>query len=182
MLHINGKKVGNHVLDPGTTDYSKQVLYATYDITDFLGKENAIGVSVGPGWYGVPKLRLQAEITYNDGTTEMIPTATNFDWKVSDGPIIRSSIYDGESFDAREEKSEWDLPKTSVNYSRTSRWTNAVATTSPGGKMVSQKLEPIQVVDSITPQTIIEPVKGIYVLDAGKNFAGWASFKVKGKR
>ncbi|MDZ4710525.1 MAG: family 78 glycoside hydrolase catalytic domain [Saprospiraceae bacterium] len=180
VLHINGRKVGNHVLDPGTTDYSKQVLYTTYDITDFLEKEKAIGASVGPGWYGIPKLRLQAEITYNDGTTEMISTAMNFDWKVSDGPIIKSSIYDGEFFDAREEKPEWDLPKAGVNYSQTSM-DKFCSNYSPGGKMVSQKLEPIKVVDTNMPQTISEPAKDIYVLDAGKNLAGWASLNVNGK-
>lgn len=187
VLHINGRKVGDHVLDPGTTDYSKQVLYATYDITDFLEKENAIGVSVGPGWYGIPKLRMQAEITYTDGTTEMIPTSMNNNWnnnwKVTVGPIIKSSIYDGEYYDAREEKPGWDLANdTILNVRRTNRWTAAVATNSPGGKMVSQKLEPIKVLDTISSHSISEPVNGIYVVDAGQNLAGWASLRVKGKR
>jgi alpha-L-rhamnosidase len=182
-LHINGRKVGDHVLDPGTTDYSKQVLYTTYDIIDFLEKKNAIGVSIGPGWYGMPKLRLQAEITYIDGTTEMITTAKNMNWQVTVGPIIKSSIYDGEYYDAREEKPGWDLATGKIlNISRTNRWMNAVATNSPGGKMVSQKLEPIKIMDTIIPQDIKEPFSGIYVIDARQNLAGWASLKVKGKR
>jgi alpha-L-rhamnosidase len=183
VLHINGKKIGDHVLDQGTTDYNKQVLYATYDITDFLEKENAFGVSVGPGWYGIPKLRMQAEITYTDGTTEMITTSFNMNWKVTVGPIIKSSIYDGEYYDAREEKPGWDLAQgTTGNFSRNNQWQAAVATTSPGGKMVSQKLEPIKVMNTILPQSISQPVKGIYVVDAGQNLAGWASLKVNGKR
>lgn len=183
VLHINGRKVGDHVLDPGTTDYSKQVLYATYDITDFLEKENAIGVSVGPGWYGMPKLRMQAEITYTDGTTDMITTSMKLDWSVTVGPIIKSSIYDGEYYDAREEKPGWDLAKGTIgNVSRTSQWTTAVATNSPGGKMVSQKLEPIKVMGTIVPQSVSEPLPNVYVIDAGQNMAGWASLKVKGKR
>lgn len=183
VLHINGRKVGDHVLDPGTTDYSKQVLYATYDITDFLEKENAIGVSVGPGWYGMPKLRMQVEITYTDGTTEMISTSMKVDWRVTVGPIIKSSIYDGEYYDAREEKPDLDIANgTILKVSRTNRWTTAVATNSPGGKMVSQKLEPIKVMDTISPQSISEPIPGIYIIDTGQNLAGWASLKVKGKR
>lgn len=183
VLHINGRKVGDHVLDPGTTDYSKRVLYATYDIIDFLEKENAIGVSVGPGWYGMPKLLMQTEITYTDGTTDMITTPMQFDWRVTVGPIIKSSINDGEYYDAREERPGWDLAKgTNDHVSRTNQWTVAVATNSPGGKMVSQKLEPIKVMDTIVPQSVSEPVKGIYVIDAGQNMAGWASLKVMGKR
>ena len=182
VLHINGKKVGDHILDPGTTDYSKQVLYATYDITDFIEKENAIGVKVGPGWYGLPKLRMQTEIEYIDGTKEIISTDMKFDWKVTNGPIVKSSIYDGEYYDAREEKPGWDIATgTILNLSRTNQWINAVVTDAPGGKMVSQKLEPIKIIDTIVPKDIKEPVPGVYVIDAGQNLAGWASLKVKGK-
>ena len=35
-LYLNGKRVGNHVLDPGFTDYDKRVLYVTYDVTGLL--------------------------------------------------------------------------------------------------------------------------------------------------
>ena len=48
--------------------------------------------------------------------------------------------------------------------------------------MVSQKLEPVKVMDTISPQSISEPVKGIYIVDTGQNLAGWASLRVKGKR
>jgi alpha-L-rhamnosidase len=174
--------VGDHVLDPGTTDYSKRVLYATYDITDFVKKDNAIAVCVGPGWYGMPKLRLQTEITYTNGTTETIATSMKHPWFVSVGPIIKSSIYDGEYYDAREEKPGWDSVRgSSRQVNRASRWTTAAAASSPGGQMVSQKLEPIQVMDTIPPQSISEPVPGVYVVDAGRNLAGWASLKVHGK-
>jgi alpha-L-rhamnosidase len=31
--YINGKKVGDRVLEPGFTTYRKEVLYSTYDVT-----------------------------------------------------------------------------------------------------------------------------------------------------
>ncbi len=31
---INSERVGDHFLDPGWTNYSKRVLYSTYDVTD----------------------------------------------------------------------------------------------------------------------------------------------------
>ena len=45
-LSFNGKAVNDHALDPGFTDYSKRVLYLTYDISGLLrhGK-NCIGFS-----------------------------------------------------------------------------------------------------------------------------------------
>jgi len=182
-LHINGEKVGGSVLDPGVTNYDKRVLYATYDVTDFLKKEeNVIGVIVGAGWYGMPKLRMQTEIIFTDGTKKMVKTdrsRTPFlnNWKVSFGPIIRSSVYDGELYDAREERPGWDVAGSINNGGQIIRFTDP-----PGGQMSSQKLEPIMVVDTIHPVSISEPIKGIYVIDAGQNLAGWAAIKVKGDR
>jgi alpha-L-rhamnosidase len=180
-LHINGKKVGDHVLDPGTTDYNKRVLYATYDVTDLLNKTNAFGVIVGTGWYGSPKLRMQTEVTFKDGTTEVFKTSYN--WRVTIGPIVSSGIYSGESYDAREEKKGWDeVNSPDLNITRTNRWVSTVTTSSPGGLMVSQKLEPIKVVDSLVPESISEPFPGTYIVDVGRNIAGWASIKIKGDR
>jgi alpha-L-rhamnosidase len=131
----------------------------------------------------MPKLRLQAEITYTDGTKEEVATNSKRDWLVSGGPILKSSIYDGEHYDAREEKPGWDSDQGSVNSgNRSSRWTTVFGTDSPGGKMESQKLEPIKVMETILPQNISEPAKGIYIIDAGRNMAGWAAIKVTGKR
>ena len=61
--------MGDRVLDPGWTDYSKRVLYSTYEVGGLLRPErNTVGVIVGNGWYGMPKLLLQIEVTYTDGT------------------------------------------------------------------------------------------------------------------
>ena len=50
-LYLNGKRVGDHVLDPATTDYRKRVLYVSYDVMDRLVPgENAVGVWLGDGW------------------------------------------------------------------------------------------------------------------------------------
>jgi len=183
VFHVNGQKVGDHVLDPGNTDYSKRVLYATYDITDALGKENEFGITVGPGWYGMPKLKMQAEITYSDGTREIVSTSKSTFWSVTIGPIVKSSIYDGEFYDAREEKPGCGEVKGKIsNVSKWNMWAVVVATDPPGGKMVSQKLEPIKVINTLSPKNISEPIKGTYVIDAGQNIAGWVKIKVSGKK
>jgi alpha-L-rhamnosidase len=184
-LHLNGKKVGDHVLDPNVSSFNKRILYVTYDITDLLKKRNVFGVIVGPGFYGIPKLRLQAEIFFTDGTVKKILTNkvlmnAEYSWTVSTGPIISSSLYDGELYDAREEKPGWDSVGPARINDRNNTW--VIYLDPPGGKMVSQKLEPIKVVDTIIPVTISEPVAGTYVLDVGQNVAGWAAIKVKGKR
>ena len=57
-MHLNGKKIGDHFLDPGWTNYSKHAQYVTFDITNELKKgENAIGVMLGNGFYYIPGQR-----------------------------------------------------------------------------------------------------------------------------
>ncbi len=188
-LRLNGAKVGDHVLDPGFTAYSKRVLYATYDVTGHLRSgRNALGVIVGAGWYGTPSLLLQMEVTYQDGSSELFSTNgvrgnSRTGWRVTGSPIVANSIYDGETYDARLEKTGWDEPggeaKMSSN-SRTERWSTVMPVEPPGGRLVAQSVNPIKVVDSIRPVAMNEPKPGIFVYDTGQNMAGWAQLRVNG--
>lgn len=180
-LSINGRKVGKNVLDPATSDYSKRVYYSTFDVTDFVDKDNVMLISVAPGWYGVPKLRLQLDLTFADGTTRRI-TSSDIR-RVTTGPTVRSGILDGEYYDARLEQENWLLPTdTIIKGLPNETWGYAPIVEAPGGKMVSQQIEPIQVVEEFHPVSINEVLPGVYVLDAGQNLAGWMSLNVKGDR
>lgn len=148
-------------------------------MTDNLSEENnVILVSVAPGWYGIPSLRIQVEITYTDGSQRLL---TSNDLRhVAPGPLVYSTIFDGEYYDARLAVS--DLYKPGVPTGLMNKdWAWAHNTDDPGHNMVSQKLEPIKIVDTIVPTIIKEPKAGIYVIDAGHNLAGWAALKVTGK-
>jgi len=187
-LRINGARVGDHVLDPAWTDYSKRVLYSTYDVGSHLhpGK-NAIAVIVGNGWYGMAKLLAQIELTYEDGSTVTLPTNGGHIhpvWSVTSGPILGNSIYDGETYDARLEKTGWDLagPEGPAPADRTEGWDVAVPVEPPGGRLVSQSLEPIKIVESFAPNSVSRPALGIAVYDAGRNLAGWAELRAQGER
>ena len=183
-LRINGRKVGDKVLDPGWTDYKKRILYSTYDVTEYLKRgRTAIGIILGRGRYikeygyeGEPKAILQLNIEFADGTTAII--ATDETWKASDGPIISDDIYDGEVYDARLEKDGWDEP----GYDD-SDWRRCEIAKPPGGKLVSgASFPPIRAVKTIQPIRILNPRPGVYVYDFGQNFTGWVRLKVSGPR
>ena len=73
---LTARRIGDHVLDPGFTTYEKRVLYSTYDVTDNLKSgNNALGVIVGNGWFGTPRLRLQLNVTFSDQTTKSFFTS-----------------------------------------------------------------------------------------------------------
>jgi len=183
-LYLNGDKVGNHVLDPGTSDYDKRALYETYDVTDYLNSGgNAIGVWLGNGYLrhrttrqyaDRPQLMLQMNIKYEDGSETQI--VSNTSWKVAASPIMANSIYDGEIYDARREQPGW-----STAGFNDQDWKNAVRLEVPDTRQLSSQLmPPIRVTQTIYPESISEPVKGVYVFDFGQNFTGWPRLQVNG--
>lgn len=182
-LRLNGAKVSDHVLEPGYTDYSKRVLYATHDVTAALHRgKNTVGAIVGNGWYGMPKFFLQLEITFADGTQQRVVSEgghsqNNSAWRVSDGPILANSVYDGEIYDARREKTNWDMPgglAREKGLDRCDGWNTAIPVEPPGGRLVSQYNEPIKIIDAFAPANLTEPKPGLFVFDTGQNLAGWA--------
>ena len=187
-LHLNGQKVSDRVLEPGFTTFTKRVLYGTYDVGELIRQGgNAIGVVVGNGWYGAPKLLVQLEVTYTDGTRDSFDTHGDFqdeNWVVTAGPIVSNSIYDGEVYDARLERPGWDMPERGQNdlSDRYHQWVTTDAAEGPGGKLVSSTINPIKIVQTLRPKTITEVKPGIFVYDAGQNLAGWAELRVKGQR
>ncbi len=182
-LCINGNKVGDYVLDPGWTDYKKRVLYSTYDITKYLKRDkNAIGIMLGNGryikeyGYALPKVILQLNLKFIDGTSESI--FTDDTWKTVQGPIISNDIYNGEAYDARLEKIGWDKP----GY-EDANWNRARIADAPGGKLVSQaSFPPIKINKIIQPLKITSPKPNVYIYDFGQNFTGWVRLCVSGPK
>jgi alpha-L-rhamnosidase len=191
---LNGAKVGDHQLDPGWTDFAKQVSYQSFDVTKQLhfGK-NAIGVMLGNGFFnplplkmwghlnlreqlaiGEPRLIAQLDIRYSDGTNTLV--VSDESWRVEDGPVIRNSIYLGEVYDARKEVKGWDLPEFDDRH-----WSQSIEvpkTFNP--RMMTQGTPPIRITKVVKPIQISEPKPGVYLVDFGQNFAGVTRMKVKG--
>jgi len=177
-LRLNGEKVDNHVLDPGWTEYTKRVLYVTYDVTGYLRKgENAVGIILGNGWYGIPRMIFQMNVEFINGTSTHI--VSDCSWSVASSPITKNSIYDGEVYDARLEKPRWDTPSYTESPEE---WLHAQRVEDPSRVMKGQMLEPIKVVEIITPVDITNPKPAIYVYDMGQNIAGWCRLTVEGPR
>ena len=192
--YLNGKKVGDLVLDPGFTTYRKQVLYSVYDITSFVNKgSNTIGVMLGNGWWnplpikffgrwdlrnyqqtGRPCLKAEIHIHYSNGTTDKI--VTDETWQTALGPIIRNNVYLGETYDARLEQVNWN-----INKAGRQDWENAKVVQGPSGMLTPQMQPPIRVNKIIKPVRITEPKPDTFIVDLGQNFAGVARIKVKGK-
>ena len=182
---IDGKKVGNAIMAPGWTFYTKWAQYQTYDITDLLGAESTLSVTVAPGWaagfigwqrhkvenypgpYGIPYTSFVAviEIEYADGEKETI--VSDESWQIYTTHILYSEIYDGERTDLNREIRPVGSAKV---------------TDQPIPQLLPQKGENIVEREVLAPVALITTPKGETVIDFGQNLAGFVRFRVKGNK
>ncbi len=183
--YINGKETSDSLIEPAHTGYSATVPYRVIDVADLLKKgQNAIAAELGRGFYNIyenspwewhhcdyrsnPKLRVQLEIKYPDGSGETI--LSDESWKMTmDGPVTYNCIYCGENYDARKEMPGW----TDTGFDD-SAWDRArnVNDFAPTGKMTSMLLPPVRVTDRFNAVRCYKNRAGNYVFDVGKQIAG----------
>jgi alpha-L-rhamnosidase len=188
-FYLNGRKVGDQVLSPGLTDYTKRALYVTFDVTKELKKgANAAGIILGNGRfyapratvptgttsYGYPKLLFQMHIEYQDGTVAEV--VSDEAWRLTtDGPIRANNEYDGEEYDARKE-----IPGWSAAGFDASQWQAAQGVAAPGGVLAAEMIAPIRVMETLKPAALTQPTPGVWIFDLGQNMVGWCRLKVSG--
>jgi len=189
VMHINGNRVGDAVFTPGWTHYPKRIQYQTFDVGSLLHKgKNAIGSILGNQWWssglgwrgsisysnGPLRFFMQLVVDYQDGTSETF--ITDKDWKVHNAPITETTLYNGEKYDARLEENGWNM----VNFDD-SDWQTVAMLDKEEGKLVAQQGPLLRITKEIKTKSITSPSEGVYIIDMGQNFAGWARLKVQGE-
>jgi hypothetical protein len=195
-LHLNGRDVTRSVLNPGWTNYRKTVLYNSYDVTALLRQgANAFGALLGNGMYNVPgvkgrynkfvgsfgqpKLLVQMHILYADGAEATV--VSDGSWQTAPGPIVFSSIYGGEDYDARRLQTDWDEPGFAG-----SGWRAALEVAGPNGdvrvgsELSGHLIPPMVAAETLSPVRVTQPKPGETVYDLGKNSSGWPEIVVRG--
>jgi len=207
-LYINGEKVGNHVLDPGTTYYNNdqpidlgsRVLYVTYDVTDHLQTGgNAIGVMLGHGWYSAeddippspshrepygdrPRLMLQMNIELVDGDSVSIATRILANSATDTWKTSAGPITYNDYCNGETYDAQLEKPGWDTPGYDDSDWQKAFLIEAPDGILTAQVIPAIKVMKTIEPVRILNPKENVYVFDFGQNFSGWSRLRVRGPR
>ena len=158
---LNGQRVGDFILAPGSTDYHKRVQYQTYDVTKLIQSgENALTVELADGWYrgssgakgrtctygAVTRLIAQLEIMDMAGDMHTVVTDESWQWS-NDGPIRFADNEDGEIVDANQAPSysgkakvcDFSVPLTASNnvfVTEHERFKPVEKITTPSGKIL----------------------------------------------
>ncbi len=182
-FELNGQKVGDEIFTPYCNAYDQWIQYQTFDITDQLTVgSNLVSVMLGNGWYKgryganggsvdfygdrfalIGELR----ITLEDGS-EMV-VVTDSSWQAQPSPVIDSSIFDGETYDARITRAV-PAPGTAVGVKPI-----AIDLT----RLEARRSLPVGIIEEIKPIALIHTPAGETVLDMGQNMTGWLRFKTR---
>lgn len=190
--HLNGVRVGDHVLAPGWTSYKHHLAYQTFDVTSLLKVgENVLAVQVAEGWYcgrlgflggarniwgTTMGLMAKMIIETPSGATTVI--TTDSDWKSSTGSLITSEIYDGEICDLSLEPRGWLSP----GFSGTSSWTTVKCLPLPSAKLVSPQGPPVKRIEELKAIELLKTPSGKLVVDFGQNIVGWVRLELTGSK
>lgn len=173
--YINGRRVGDFVLAPGTGNYNEKLSYQTYDVTTLVRDgENEVRVILGDGWYrsaaGVEGVRnlfgtelalfFQLEV---DGELACVSDET---WQATqDGPVVESDMCQGEIYDARkEDESAW-------------AWHGVKIKEVDSSVLAASNSVPIGEFERFEGKIITTP-NGEAVIDFGQNLAGYVELEI----
>ncbi len=173
---LNGKRVGDFVLAPGTGDYRKRLTVQCYDVSDLLQTgENELTVILGDGWYrgnvGVDGLHnyygsdlaLLCQLEMNSQAI----LCSDESWEASQqGPIRENDLEIGECYDARMEV--------------ISDWHGVIVRDFGFDNLAPTESVPILEQERL-PGSIIKTPNGETIVDFGQNLAGYTELRVTAK-
>ncbi len=187
-LHLNGSRVGDALLRPGWTDFSRRVQYQEYDLTAALTQgENVIGALVAPGWYAgrigtdwgarftpqTPEFLLALDVEAEDGSSMRVVTGEHWEWRESE--IISSDLYDGERVDLRTAIPTW----CSAGAPDLGSWETMERSMGTAAALVRECGPPIRETAVSAPSSITWLEDGTAVVDLGRNEAGFLRLGVR---
>ncbi len=184
---LNGKRVGEDVLSPGWSSYEWRIRYRSYDVTALVQEHNAVGVALGNGWhrgrlgfrggdalYGDELAAfVQLEITYADGTTQVV--ATDESWQAGPSSTSFNQLYDGQTIDARREPLGW----STAGFEAVGG-TGVHALDFDANRLVPPIAAPVVRHETMRPQRIWRSPAGKTLIDFGQNLVGWIRFTING--
>lgn len=202
QAELNGQKLSDTLFDPGECDATKTVYYVVYDVTPNLQEEtNVLLVTLGNGQYtnfqvnpvmalpdgtllkphryqkndgafikpgisGDKKLIAQLEVTYDTGERELV-CVSDESWKWTKGPIVFQNWYGGEDYDAT---LEWQDMQCC--------WESVKSMKPPAGRLTAREFYPIRIVKRISPRKIQKLPNGKWLVDMGRNGAGFPEIHI----
>ncbi|MCV2394201.1 glycoside hydrolase family 78 protein [Actinotalea sp. M2MS4P-6] len=188
---LGGQVVGDEVMTPGWTSYDTRLAFQTYDVTGLLrpGARTVLGATVAEGWYGErygfaghgrPRwtgalaFAAQLRLVHADGSVSVV--ATGPDWQGTvEGPVLSSSIYQGETVDSRRADAallDPDVPLPAA--------APVVEVPADPERLVPAWSPPVRETEEVPVAQVLTSPSGATILDFGQNLVGRLRLRVAG--
>ncbi|MDQ8195879.1 family 78 glycoside hydrolase catalytic domain [Coraliomargarita sp. SDUM461004] len=186
---INGVRVNDDYFTPGWSDYRKRAYVCRYEVTEQLEVgENCLGIVLADGWAGAafgpkgheashaPQTMFVAELqlTFADGTQQVI--GSDVTWKVRRGPVVKNSLYHGETYDARKAMPDW-----ASSSSAERGWKSVASVETPQIELTEKACPPVRVTETLAVVELRKESSG-WIADFGQNLVGVVRIKLKDTR
>lgn len=178
---LNGKRIGDKVLDPSPTAYDRRVLYSTYLLDrDLVQGENRISVLLGHGlydlrtlsvwnfdnapWRDFPRMIAQLEVEYADGRRQTV--VSDGSWTQVRSPVRYDDIREGEV----------------IAPACVGRIGPAEKVPGPKGRLVAESQPAAKIVRTLRPSEIREIGDKTWLVAFPENLSGWMRMRLRGLR
>ncbi|MBU5421233.1 glycoside hydrolase family 78 protein [Cellulomonas hominis] len=170
-LRVNGVRVGDTELAPGSTSYDRTLYAQAEDVDGLLvAGRNRVEVVLSDGWYrgriGAwrkpgdwgPRTaaRVELHLTYADGTT--VVAGTGAGWTARRSAITAADLMDGQTSDLLAGEGEPRPVLVDAVEAPATGWSPA---------------PPVRVVERRAPVSVTRVPSGALVVDFGQNASGW---------
>ncbi len=181
-IYMNGMKVGNDVLSPAVSQFSKRSQVITYDVTSMVRPgENDLVIWLGRGWYSMglpgvihkgPLVRAQLEeLDSGDRITVLSTSSATWKGRMSEYSLMgswRPLEFGGELVDGNRIITDW-----STEGLDHLSWSPVTQVIVPEHMATAQMVEPNRIRETILADTVISISDSIFLADMGKNLTGW---------
>jgi alpha-L-rhamnosidase len=165
--YLNGERVGDQELTPGFTSYQANLHVQTYDVSELLVRgENLWEVVLSDGWWRGSTGFAQQPDAYGDATAflgqlhvgEAVVVATDAEWVVGHGPVVKADLMAGQSVDLRRVPQDWRPVRVAEHDL---------------GRLAVSPAPPVRAVEELRPVTVRRVGADRQVVDLGQNINGW---------
>jgi alpha-L-rhamnosidase len=184
-IYLNGKKIGDKVLEPAVSQFSKRSQVITYDITELVNPgRNDLVIWAGKGWYskGLPGVvfdgpLVRAQIDRYDNGTWSTLIKTDSSWKARNSGYYTTGTWRPHEFGGEVVDANFFLPDmTGPSLDKTS-WSNVSVAVVPEHLATAQLTESNIISDTIKPISIIPLGNRTWFVDMGTTLTGWTKIR-----
>jgi alpha-L-rhamnosidase len=184
-VYLNGQKVGDGVLAPAVSQFSKRSWVVTYDVSSLVQKgQNDLILWLGSGWYtfGLPGVvnngpLVKAQLEQLTGNKREILLATDASWQGRKSSYTRHGDWRPHRFGG--EIVNGSLAKSDLSAENTAGriWNPASVVAVPEHAVSPQMVEQNKITETIKPLEIKPLGTDTFLVDMGKSLVGWTEIR-----